>query len=498
MLKLKKISLKSIVKKAKREKMIVFGAGRRLKKFINIYPGLSIENYIYAILDNSEEKRGTEIELRGKKFIISSPDSIYSYLNSKIFIFITPVDYYSIYEQLQHYFAHKNVDCCLFSGDLYRCEALFRKTLNYFPFKNYIFVRGEGDTWENASALADFILSNFNKYKVIWVVSHPENFKNKKGIFLKYNTLNMETPLFERLKYIYWNSISKWVIFENTNLEKQRPEQIYVYLKHGEMSLKNIKNVNVKMPPDINVIIAASEYSKNMLIDQYGIDNNLVFRCGAPRTDTLFSNYLDEDVFKLFNGRNYKKNILWVPTFRKSSSGIRNDSRREYNKGLPIINNDYDLEKIQETLSKNNIQIIIKPHKYQDLSVYHLEKMPNIRLLLQDDIEKKGFNTIQIMKYFDAMITDYSSISFDFLILDRPIAYTLDDLEDYKLGLIDNAYDFMPGPHLYNVDDFCNFITDVSNGEDKYSNFRKEVNEKVNTSVDGHSCERLCHILGIE
>lgn len=497
MLKLKKISLRSIVHKAGRKKMIVFGAGRRLSKFIDMYPNIRLENYIFAIIDNSLEKCGNEIKFRDKKFEILSPDILNKYRNLEIFIFITPINYKPIYEQLQRYFTHKNVNCYLFSGDLFQCEAFFRKVYRLLPMKDCLFVRGEGDTCENASALIDYILSNFNKYKIVWVVSHPEKFKDKKGLFVRFDTLDMETPLFERLRYLYWNSVSKWIICENTMLKKQKPEQILVVLRHGEMPLKNVNGVISKMPDDVNITIAASDYSEKLVLDQYGVDKNLVFRCGGPRTDTLFSGYLDDKVFELFDGKKYKKNIIWVPTFRKSVIADRNDSSCEYSKGLPIIKNDKDLEKIQETLTKNDIQIVVKPHIYQDLSVYHLEGIQNLRILYQDDIENIGISTIQIMKYFDAMITDYSSISFDFLLLDRPIAYTLDDLEDYKVGLIDNAFDFMPGDHLYSIDDFCRFIVDVANEKDEYSDLRKKVNGIVNTVVDGHSCERLCQIIGV-
>lgn len=60
------------------------------------------------------------------------------------------------------------------------------------------------------------------------------------------------------------------------------------------------------------------------------------------------------------------------------------------------------------------------------------------------------------MGYSDALITDYSSVCVDYLIVDKPIAYTLDDYEVYKQTrgfVFEDPHEYMPGHHLYRFSD---------------------------------------------
>ena len=68
-------------------------------------------------------------------------------------------------------------------------------------------------------------------------------------------------------------------------------------------------------------------------------------------------------------------------------------------------------------------------------------------------IKELNIDNYRLMKYSDALISDYSSAAYSFLLLDRPLAFVLDDIDTYSVGfLVDNFEDFLPGEKLYNIE----------------------------------------------
>lgn len=92
------------------------------------------------------------------------------------------------------------------------------------------------------------------------------------------------------------------------------------------------------------------------------------------------------------------------------------------------------------------------------------------------------------------MISDYSSIYFDFLLLDRPIMFLAPDLKEYEniRGFLLNPYDFWtPGPKVSTQFQLENYITQMLSGEDVYSNERKKIREILFEYQGGNSSERV-------
>ena len=94
----------------------------------------------------------------------------------------------------------------------------------------------------------------------------------------------------------------------------------------------------------------------------------------------------------------------------------------------------------------------------------------------------------------DGLLSDYSSVAVDYLLLDRPLGYVLADYDMYKekRGFVfENPYDYMPGYKISNYGDVLSFIEDVIEGNDRYAKERRELNKKINFYNDGKSCERV-------
>ena len=111
---------------------------------------------------------------------------------------------------------------------------------------------------------------------------------------------------------------------------------------------------------------------------------------------------------------------------------------------------DYDVEKIDEFLEENNIYIVAKIH-FEDNKLYKQDdfKLPKRLIFLNTEIMNEHLCTIyHIMDAFDGLITDYSSIYVDYLLLNKPIIFSCPDIEEYKEDrgfIVDDPTLLMPG-----------------------------------------------------
>lgn len=95
---------------------------------------------------------------------------------------------------------------------------------------------------------------------------------------------------------------------------------------------------------------------------------------------------------------------------------------------------------------------------------------------------------------------NYSSAAVDYLLLDRPIGFTLDDVDRYadSRGFgFDNIKDWLPGNELYKCSEFTRFIEDIGNGKDLEKEKRERIRQAMHNYDDDKSCERVVRMLGI-
>lgn len=197
--------------------------------------------------------------------------------------------------------------------------------------------------------------------------------------------------------------------------------------------------------------------------------------------------------------KEFTKTILWMPTFRKTIGFNRNDSLKEYPTGIPIFEDINQVEELNKYLAQKNILLIIKIHPTQDLTKIKLKSYSNIIVLDGNKVKELDVDNYRLMKDTDALISDYSSVTFDYLHLNRPIAYTLDDKDEYKNGfIVENPETLMAGPQLFTIEDFYSFIMDVAKENDSYAARRKKLFDTVFKYHDGNSCQRLSKHMRID
>lgn len=165
--------------------------------------------------------------------------------------------------------------------------------------------------------------------------------------------------------------------------------------------------------------------------------------------------------------------VLWAPTFRKSSVTGYSDSNTS-NSLVPVLDSK-DFGEINEKLRDLGIKVVVKLHPLQDLDQHKTMDLDHFVLLSHQEFVRRKMDLYKFMAQSDALITDYSSIFIDYLLLDRPIAFTEDDMDDYTRGFVfDNPKSYQPGFRIKTKEDFLAFAESLVNGVDDYKSERKE------------------------
>lgn len=222
----------------------------------------------------------------------------------------------------------------------------------------------------------------------------------------------------------------------------------------------------------------------------FSIPVQQVVICGQPRCDVLYK----ENPHYAFG--EYRKLILWTPTFRKSSVTGYSDSTADDNL-VPVLKKE-DFAEINSKLRELGVKVVVKLHPLQDLDQYHTTDLDHFVLLSHQEFVRRKMDLYKFMAQSDALITDYSSIFIDYLLLDRPIAFTEDDMDDYTRGFVfDNPKSYQPGFRIKTKEDFLAFAESLVNGDDDYKSERKRVMALANDYHDGKFCKRALECVGI-
>ena len=169
---------------------------------------------------------------------------------------------------------------------------------------------------------------------------------------------------------------------------------------------------------------------------------------------------------------------------------------------IPMLSRE-DIKELDGILKQNETKLIIKLHPlqaYNDTD-YRNMKLKNIEILTQKELDKRGINVYDLCRASDGLITDYSSIYFDYLLLNKPIGFVVEDMRKYgndRGFLLDPAKDYMPGMFIKNYDDMLKFMKDVCEGEESFGPDRSRVNHLINTYQDGKNCKRLLEKIGMD
>lgn len=369
---------------------------------------------------------------------------------------------------------------------------------------NLIVLESEGDICDNSYALYDYMKKNdyLNKYKVVWLVDDVNNAKKNKWPNTDFCTKIPKNIQFKRSKYL---ATCKYYIFDHCNVVDnllKRKEQLNVNLCHG-LGFKAPKGSNnyPKTRPDLLVATGPFAAKGVSLCQNEPLDK--IKTLGYPRIDYLFNTETEDiDLIKSkFKLNNFNKILLWMPTFRKSNNDSISENYLDEGTGLPLMDTKVKYLDFNSYLKEKNIICILKIHHLQSEMDVFKENFSNIKILKDDELKNLGIQLYQFIPVSDCLMTDYSSISNDYLVLNKPIIYMLDDYDKYNLSrgfYLDNTKDYMKGYHVYTINELKSSIDEITKGIDKYNVERKNITHLYHSYLDGDASKRILKELNIK
>lgn len=337
--------------------------------------------------------------------------------------------------------------------------------------------------WEDSLEAFALYLQDKNKYKIRCFTKRPLH-KNKQYPAIQY------TSSLGRL--IWWYLTSQVVLVCRELQIKMRPakKQLVIMLSHGTAILKKVRpNLNNIAERNLHTyyskIIYSSPEMESFVMATYAAEKQQMVLLGAPRNDLLF----EHSVHRRKDGQ---LKVIWMPTYRNTLA-YSESIRAKYETNFPILT-EKNIEKLEKFLKENDIVLYIKPHPMQVGIDFIKKKRENIRYIDNSTLENEGLQLYRYLSQMDVLLTDFSSILFDFLLLDRPVGFTIDNFEQYKAidgFMVENVREFMPGPFAENMEQLERLLLDLKNGKDNYRRERKRVNNMVNTNKGNDNCERL-------
>lgn len=339
----------------------------------------------------------------------------------------------------------------------------------------------------------------FEDYRFIWLFDEPENYrfleKNKNTTVIRNKSSECEKYL-NKAKYWIFNfrALDHWV---------PRHDQIYIQCWHGtplkrlgfditnsDNAMNSVREIQSKYRTDarkLDYLLSPCSFVTEKFTSAWNLDGfgkaDSVLEIGYPRNDFLNS-YKKENVDTVKRALGIekcdKKIILYAPTWRDN----QHDSENGY-----VYDNPVDFGFLREQLGDDYI-ILFRAH-YLVANNFDFAAYDGF---IFDVSQYDDINELYVIS--DILITDYSSVFFDYAILERPVLFYMYDMEEYRdemRGFYLNVED-LPGPVLRDEKELVEALRSAEVMQND-GNVIKRFNEEYNRMNDGKASQRLAEMI---
>lgn len=368
----------------------------------------------------------------------------------------------------------------------YLIFSLFYYIFCIFPIrKDKVFCIMTHDSSEssNVSMVVNGLKEKNHSYQFNYIKKSETNDIKGKKIIVKFFDFFIRKP--------YEMATSEYIIQDNIFLPIAyiifRKKVKVIQLWHGTGTIKKFgQSINTgqlgrlekRANQSITHLIVNSNYTKSIYSQAFGISEDKIFVFGLPRTDRLFDKKrLDKDLqlfYKEYPQLRCKKIILYAPTFRDN----------EVNGPLLGLN----INELLSGLSEDYVLILkLHPHIANKFNLKNMDLVGDQKRVY-DFSKYNNLNTLFVAS--EILVTDYSSIIFDYCILEKPMIFFAYDLEDFSesgRGFYTDYKDYVPGNIAYSTKELITYIRKERYDIDKTIEF-KNGNYQY---LDGTSTKRI-------
>ncbi|SES79598.1 CDP-glycerol glycerophosphotransferase family protein [[Clostridium] polysaccharolyticum] len=361
----------------------------------------------------------------------------------------------------------------------YWIYAIFFYFFRLFPRKkNKVFcvMTHDGSPGSSVGVVVEALKKQFPKYQYIYMKKSDRE-GVKKHVIKSFFGFFLAKP--------YHMATASYVLLDNVFLPmaylKFHKDVKVIQLWHGTGTIKKfgqdanageVKRLEFLANQSITHLIVNSEYTKKQYAQAFGVDLSKVFVLGLPRTDEMFSeeikNRKQNEFYAEYPDLKGKRIVLYAPTFRDQE--------------VDAPKMELDIQYLREHTDEQTIFLIkLHPFVAKNYKTDDSERFINVS-------DYQDINTLLFVS--DILITDYSSIIFEYSVLERPMIFFAYDLECFSKngrGFYEEYLSYVPGPVVYSNKELVQKLNENTFDYEKVIEFKKG----SFAYLDGKSLERL-------
>lgn len=348
---------------------------------------------------------------------------------------------------------------------------------------------GKGD---NSEAFFNYVKQYHPEIKAVWLTKNKlvyQYFKKKNcSVYYTNSVQGLYFTMRAKIGIIncYKFDINRYVLnrtkliqlWHGIPLKKIEHDSELLKKNQNQGLLASVKNIIFPfLKEKYHYVISTSKESAKNFATAFQISPEQVLITGYPRNDILLNNSKIE--FPFLKTFNQKHIILYAPTFRDSNFA-----------SLEIFET-FNAQKMNDFLLFKDALLVIKAHHLTEEYFQNLSQTGS-QIHITNSEEIPDVNSF--LPHVDILITDYSSIFFDFLLLDRPIIFAPFDLQTYISHDRELYYEYdevTPGPKAKNWDDVINYLDKFFENPKLFAQQRNIIRKRFHEYCDSKSSERL-------
>lgn len=356
-----------------------------------------------------------------------------------------------------------------------------------------------------------------NNKRVLCIMTHDDGEDSNVSLLVKelhrlkggykfYYITKTDTELVKSLKGVsnllsfffikpYHMARSKTILMDNIFLPmayiRIKSNVKVIQLWHGTGTIKRfgqdvnygrLKRLERRANSNISHLIVNNQQTAELYARVFGIDIDRVYPVGLPKTDDILyrkwridkaaTNADKKLIYKKYDLPMDKRLILYAPTFRDINLG--SDTTLKH------------VEELAKQLPKDYILgLRLHPYVAKMAQKLHIEKLY--------DLSAESSLSSLIMAS-DLLITDYSSIIFEYCITEKPMiffAYDLDEFQNQGRGFYNDYESFVPGPVARDSKEVIDIINDGEFSPDKIRAFNLDNFPRL----DGKASKRIIELI---
>jgi len=348
------------------------------------------------------------------------------------------------------------------------------------PTSRRVVVSGFPDTEGNALETARALLRRYDG-RVVWLTESPTPHRDVLALAEKGMVLTPKSSPAGLWHYLR----AEAVFFTHGLYGSPRPSRRkpLVNLWHGDGPKKTRPGKGAGSIIPSTYLVASTTLFGRYKAEAFEVPRDRLLVVGNPRTDQFWAPASRQALARLGITGEF---VVWMPTFRSSRAvgAVRPWSESG---GGP---DDYllALKPLTEGLQERGIQLVVKPHP-MDADARNVEGALTIT---NEDLTEAGTSLYAVLGRARGLVTDYSSVWVDFLLVDRPIAFHVPDRDSYTRTLVPaDTLDWLPGELVTEEEPFGEFLADLDADGAKGRVLRGRVAGKVGLNPTSRSADAL-------